>query len=411
MRTWVFCSAAAAALACAGIPQAADAQTLPVTIINKTGIKGKMYITVLGRSPQNPAIHIYSDVNGNTKQFTVNPTPTDYGFSTTALSYTFKIPQINSGRIYVSFCAPAWTTASQTGDTPPQIAPNTPATWVPTNKNFNTVLDFAEFDWVPSGSTTSMDIDTTQVDALSIPMTLSLSGTPGGRATTFTSGFKDQTTSTKVVPALASAPWNKLVVYDTRKRPIRILVPEKAMALPSSHPNYFPNNYLSSYIGQVFSKFATPGQTFTITGDDGTLYTGKIQNNQIVLKPNNGNPANVFGKPSTVYVWQNGAPPVSGPAATAPQLQKYIQAAFLRSTFLNTTTNSLSTCQGVVPYSLPPQNLYSRTIHALSINQGAYTFPYDDVCARSSNISLTSPTSVTLTLLPLSTSMSSMTCN
>ncbi|QRG08833.1 hypothetical protein EZH22_11445 [Xanthobacter dioxanivorans] len=401
----------AAVAACTGLAPAANAQTLPVTIVNKTGIKGKMYITVLGRSPRDPTVHIYSDANGNIKQFAVNPTPTDYGFSTTAQSYSFKIPQINSGRIYVSFCAPAWTTASKTGDTPPQIAPNTPATWVPTDKNFYTVLDFAEFDWVPSGGTTSMDIDTTQVDALSIPMTLSLSGTPGGKATTLTSGFKDASTSTLVLPGLAKAPWNKLVVYDSKKRPIRILVPEKAMVLPTSHPNYFPNNYLDNYISQVFATFAKPGKTFTIKGDNGALYTGTVQNNQIVLKPNNGNPANVFNKPSSTYVWQNGAPPASGPAGPVPSLQKYIQAAFLRSTFLNTTTNSLSTCQGVIPYTLPPQNLYSSTIHAFSINQGAYTFAYDDVCARSSNIALTNPTSVTLTLLPLSPTMSTMTCN
>lgn len=410
-QTGIFASAAGVALACAGIPQPAHAQTLPVTVVNKTGIKGKMYITVLGRSPQDPTVHIYADANGNTKQFTVNPTPTDYGFSTTALSYTFKIPQINSGRIYVSFCAPAWTTAGPTGDVPPQIAPNTPAPWVPTDKNFNTVLDFAEFDWVPSGSTSSMDIDTTQVDSLSIPMTLTLNGTPGGKATTLTSGFKDASTSTLIIPGLAKAPWNKLVVYDSKKRPIRILVPEKAMALPASNPNAFPSTYLDSYINQVFTAFAKPGKSFSITADNGTVYTGTVSNGQIVLKPNTSDPANVFNKPSSIYVWQNGAPPASGPAAAVPGLQKYIQAAFLRSTFLNTTTSSLSTCKGVVPYALPPQNLYSSTIHSLSINQGAYTFPYDDVCARSSNISLTAPKSVTLTLLPLSTTMSTMTCN
>ncbi|MEP9354048.1 beta-1,3-glucanase family protein [Xanthobacter sp. KR7-65] len=401
---------ASATLVTAALAPAARAQTLPVTVVNDTGIKGPMYITVLGRKPSDTSVHIYSDANGNVKPFTVNPTPTNYGFSTSAQTYTFHIPQMSSARIYVSFCAPAWTTASKTGDVPPQIAPNTPAPWVPTDKNFQTVLDFAEFDWVPAGTGSSMDIDTTQVDSLSIPMTLSLSGKPGGKATTLVSGFKNKATSVLVVPGLATKPWNNLVVYDAKKRPIRIIAPEHAMALAPSQANYFPNNQLDSYIDKVFTTFAKPGKTFSIKADDGTLYTGKVQNGQMVLTPNTSNPPNLFNKPSTLYVWQNGAPPAGGPAAAVPGLQKYIQAAFLRSTFLNTTTSSLSTCQGVVPYALPPQNLYSSTIHALSINQGAYTFPYDDVCARSSNISLTDPTSVTLTLLPLSASMATMSC-
>ena len=65
-----------------GAAGAARAQTVPVTIVNNTGITGKMYITVYGQDPANPTSYLVSDATGKTKPLnTQNNTPTDYGFN------------------------------------------------------------------------------------------------------------------------------------------------------------------------------------------------------------------------------------------------------------------------------------------------------------------------------------------
>lgn len=395
-----------AALGSIGAAGAAHAQTVPVTILNKTGISGKLYVTVLGLQP-GTATHLYSDAAGNTKPFaTENPTPSDYGFNTTGNSITFQVPQLQSARIYVSFCQPSYITVTRSNNGAGSLAPNTPAPWVPTDANYKTVIDYAEFDYRPGGNgLPHFDTDLTQVDTLGIPMQLNLKSA----SQNLTSGFNNAASGPAILAALATAsPYNKLVVRDSKKRALRVLIPEKAMALAPSDPNYFPNTTLNNYIDQVFTNFAKPGKSFTLN-DGTTVYTGTVVNNQLQLKPNNGGDATVFGKPSTQYVWQNGAPFASGNQGPAGNLQRYIQAAFLRSIFL--TNSDISACPVKNAYTQPPINAYSSLMHANSIHGGAYGFAYDDVCENSSNIALDNPTQLTITLMPLDVTWSKMTCS
>lgn len=405
MRAWFLRTIASAvgAFAClAGLP-AASAQTIPLTITNQTGYTGKIHVTIYGSTnPKKTETSYYVSQSGTMTKFPKSSsTAKDYGFTFTGKSMQVPIPMLQSARVYVSFCSPMLLTVSSG-------TPSTPDGWTPGNKNFNTQFDFVEYTWVPNtgaGGGTQIWVDTTQVDAFGLPMRMSLAGKPNGKTTQVVGGFDSPTAGNNIISALrkAGAPWSNLIV-NSNGRPIRVISPVHAMALDSHSPNHFDDAYWDNYINSVFTTYAKPKASFSI--DTGAaVYTGVVRNNQIQLTPNNGDPATIFGKPSSEFLWGNGAPLVRG--GNAATLQKYIQAAFLRSTFL--VDKNLSSCDAT-PYTAAPVNQYSKVIHQYAYQQEAYTFPYDDVCARSSTISLLQPTSLNLTLFPLTSDMAKMSC-
>lgn len=407
MRAWCIPAIASLAVAISGFstPKAEAASTLPVTITNLTGYTGKIYVTVYGSTnPNKNDTWYYVAQSGKATKFKASTAAKNYGFSFSGKSTTLRVPMLQSARVYFSFCEPITLSVNSKGN------PSTPDGWTPGEGNFETPFDFMEYTWVTNsgvGGGTQIWADTTQVDAFGLPIRMTLSGKPGGVATTLVGGFDSATAGTNIITAMtkAGAPWSNLIVKDAQKRPIRIISPVHAMALSTKDPNYFDNTHWNKYIDQVFTYYANAKNTFSI--DTGaTTYTGTVTNNQMVLTPKGGGTPTIFGKPDTPYLWANGAPPVSG--GNVALLQTYIQAAFLRSTFL--TNKTLSNCSGAAPYTASPVNQYSKLIHQYSYNKGAYTFPYDDVCSQSSTISLLQPTALNLTLYPLNGSMAKVTC-
>lgn len=395
------CLAAVAGIGAAG---AAHAQTVPVTIVNNTGITGKMYITVYGQDPSNVTSYLVSDATGKTKPLnTQNDTPTDYGFNTASTStYTFNVPRLNSGRIYISFCQPSYLTVTPTAGGTGPLAPNSPAPWSPSSKNHTSVIDFAEYTWGPDNN---FNVNTTQVDSLGIPMKMVLQNA----SQTVTAGFTDSNSSQTVVKTLvATPPWSTLLITDGKGRPTQVLSPNHGME--SGYK--FPTNYWDSYINLVLTTYSKGGKSFTLNNQIGSVttpYIGTTSATTISLTPKGSTNGTTFNKPTSKDLWGNGPSYKSGDRAPVPSLQRWMQAAFLRSTFIN-STNSISNCS-VKPYQGLPQNLYSQTIHSASINGKAYTFPYDDVCEQSSYNSVPAPTKLTLTLFPLSSTWNKMTCS
>ncbi|WP_454915376.1 beta-1,3-glucanase family protein [Xanthobacter sediminis] len=412
MRTWfirTITSAIAATGCAAGAHAANPASLLPVTITNQTGYTGTIYVTVYGSTnPAQNGTWYYVSSAGAATKFTPSKSKTpqykSYGFSFKGKSASIKVPMLQSARVYFSFCSPVMLSVDDTG------RPSTPDGWtIANNKNFSTLFDFAEYTWIPNtgaGGGTQIWVDTTQVDAFALPIRMALTGKPGGKTTHLTGGFDSPTAGPSIITAMtkAGAPWKSLIINDSKKQPIRIISPVHAMLEPTSSPYYFKTNYWDSYINSVFKEYAKPKTSFSINTGAG-IYTGVVKNNQMVLTPKGGGTPTVFGKPTSQYLWGNGAPPISG--GNVATLQKYIQAAFLRSTFL--TNNNLSACNAK-PYTSAPINQYSKLIHQYAYQQEAYTFPYDDVCSQSSTISLLQPTSLNLTLFPITTTMPKMTC-
>lgn len=394
--------AATALLAGAAGLEVAHAQEIPVTITNQTGYKGPIYVTAYGSDNDAQPNTWYSIAqDGSTTKFPSSvKQPKNFGFSFSGAGTSFKIPMMQAARIYFSFCSPLNLTVAKG-------TPATPDATTPGNRDFNIPFDFVEYTWVPvqtPKNNTQMWVDTTQVDAFGFPIRMTLSGKPYGKATQLIGGFDSASAGPNIVAALKSAgsPWSNLMVRNG-KWPIRVVSPVHAMAQSSRAPYHFPSNYWDSYISTVFNTYSRT--SFTIdTGS--TTYTGTVKNSQMVLTPDNGDPATIFAKPTSQQVWANGAPAVSG--GNVAMLQTYIQAAFLRSTFA--TTRNLSDCSGMSPYAAAPINQYSKVIHEFAYNQGAYTFGYDDVCAMSSTISLLQPTALNLTLYPLAGNMANMTC-
>lgn len=388
-------AAGVAAFAASLAAEPAAAQTIPLTINNQSGYTGKVYVTIYGSTnPAKSNTWYYVSQSGGTTQFTQSGSMKDYGFSFSGKSVSVKIPMLQAARVYVSYGAPILLSVNSDG------VPSTPDGWTPGNANFDTHFDFAEYTWVPSGDSgaTQIWVDTTQVDFLGIPMRMTLKGSPNGTATTLVGGFNSALAGGKIISAInaAGAPWTSLLVSEN-KAAIRLVSPTHAMMQATTSPYYFEADYWDDYIDQVFSNYAKSGVSFGInTG--GVYYKGTVTNGQMVLTPNNGEPATVFGEPTSLYLWQNGAPFVSGNSSDVATLQSYIQAAFLRSTFL--TDSTLSDCSAT-PYAAAPVNVYSKVIHQYAYNEEAYTFPYDDVCSLSSTLSLLQPTSLSLTLYPL----------
>ncbi|MDQ0505362.1 beta-1,3-glucanase family protein [Xanthobacter agilis] len=388
----------------AGAQAASAEQLLPVTITNQTGYKGPIYVTVYGsENPAKPNTWYYVAKTGAATKFndTVKQ-PTNFGFSFTGSSTALRVPMLQSARIYFSFCAPLKLTVANG-------TPSTPDATTPGSQTFNIPFDFVEYTWVPIATpknNTQIWVNTTQVDAFGLPIRMTLAGKPYGKATQLTGGFNSPTAGPNIIAAIkkAGAPWTKLMVSNG-KWPIRLISPVHTMTLATSSPYYFPSNYWDKYITSVFNYYAKASNSFSVnTGT--TTYKGTVTNGQMVLTPTGGGAATVFGKPTSQYLWANGAPPISG--GNVATLQKFIQASFLRSTFL--TNNNLSKCSGMTPYTSSPINQYSKVIHQFAYNQEAYTFGYDDVCSQSSTTSLIQPTSINLTLYPLAGNMARMTC-
>lgn len=402
IRSAAFAAALAAAFLfpagpAASAEEAEASPTIPLTIVNNSSQKKTLYVYIKGLL--NGEVVYVSDKNGTVESFTATATPKSFALDLgKARKSELRLPQLSSARVYLSLGKPVVVTVGASG------VPSTPNGWTRGSNNFKTLFDWIEYTWTPnSGSNSTLNANTTQVDMFGFPMQIRISGFKADFTTpvVMTSGFRGRkNVRQKVIDALdkAGRPWKKLVVRP--KNPLRVIAPDHGI-----EAGKFPKNHLQRYINAVYNTYRNKTLTVQV-GDSGTTrtYIGATVGNNLRFHALHA-PQTFFLYPKpdslTVYSGSIAADPQPTDASLlsqSAQIAALLQGAFLRSTIK--VQGNLNACKKKSFYKNQPVNEYAKAIHAYGIGKRAYAFGYDDTCNDSSDISPTNPKSMRIVILP-----------
>ncbi|MFF7654085.1 glycoside hydrolase family 64 protein [Streptomyces sp. NPDC007983] len=352
------------------------AETLPLTVVNRTGQFG------------NASVWLYIVGNDGNQQVRVTPDGAlapvaasdngadgfaDYAIPLAANGDTrLTLPRM-SGRIYVALGAKL--KFKVVTDGAGKAALQYPAGWVSGDPNYQVMHDCAEFTFNAAG----MFCNSTMVDMFSVPLAIRLTGA------------KDQTTGTlkdgaraKVFSDLRAVDaFKKLIVGDD----LRVIAPGHGMGA-----GLFAQDYFASYIDQVWDTYGS--KDLKVTTNAGT-FTGRVSGGRLSFT---GPAAVAFDKPSTKDVlFCDGALAAPNDGTTGP-VAAILGAGFNRSTLHDTAAQP--TADPAAFYGEPVTHHYAKAMHAATADGKAYGFAFDDVADFASYIQDTAPTGITLTLTP-----------
>jgi Beta-1,3-glucanase len=403
-------SAAAIATAVPAHAAAASFDTIPLTIVDKSGLKGDWFVFVTGQTPDGTNYYVTNTAGGVstfplTKPGVVAPYlpyGLPFGRGTTM---KLDVPKLSSTRIYVSYGRKMYFQSNPAG------APSTPSVWKTTDKNYKTLYDWAEYTWTSKGTmppnlSSVLNGNLTQVDMLGVPMLMKFFGRDGNDAGVVeAAGFARPNARKQILKAFkkAGSPWNKLVIGAKKKYPLRVIAPDHGMKAVVNKRTLFPANQLDDYIDDVFTTYETKTMTaYANSGADAT-FNGQVSGGNLVFTQE-GTPANTvtFAKPTSeeAYLGYAGTPSNTNGnlPGQATQLEEMLQAGFMRSTLLTMPTISACPNPKSTYYKNDPVNMYSKTMHRFGFENLAYGFSYDDWCSQSSDITVFDPTGILLTI-------------
>ncbi len=299
----------------------------------------------------------------------------NYSF-TLAQSKLLKLPQMYSGRIYISLGEPVYIPIIGNG----YAGPNPQNTSDP---NINVHFDWYEFTYNANG----VFINTTQVDEFGLPLLLDVYG--ANRT------FHQQTGITETVAQIDQQYASELPsnFTSTGVNNLRIFSPAKT-TFGAGQAN---GNYFDGYISQAFSYYSGTPLNVSIGARSFSGYTSG--NNFVLNEVNTGNGAfqggtnYVIGYPNTQQVFGCNGVFATGDASNADRnqielaIEAQLCAAFNRHVVLNSSTWATPSAF----YSAAPANFYAAFWHRHSVNGLAYGFAYDDVSGQSSTITTGQP--------------------
>ncbi len=365
---------------------AAGVNPLPVTITNRTGINGPVYLYILSENLATKGMG-YVNAAGVWTQWSgggASPTPVpDVSIPGPAngQSVTLKIPQGVNGRIYFSF-GEKLKLGVVNGDRLVQPAP-----WVPTDANFNIEFDWTEFTYDQFG----LFINSTQVDLFGVPHTVESTGSNGPQKT----GQVVDNGRNKVIDAISKQPgFEKTIVRRPDGSVLRVLAPGKA-----ADGGLFDANYLDPYITKAWNAYTDKDLVVQpIQVDPSIKFFGRTSGNAMTFRNTSGAVVATVQKPSTKDVWGCDGNLVA-PNNELGLIARTLCAALNRGTLGESTVEPVYDASKF--YKNNPTNHYSRIIHENMVDGKAYGFAFDDVGAFESLIKDPNPTSATITLDPL----------
>ncbi|MDQ1647120.1 MAG: hypothetical protein QOJ50_3304 [Cryptosporangiaceae bacterium] len=353
---------------------ASAATSLPVTIRNNSGKfrSSDLFFYVVGTNLKTNEMGFVRP-DGTFKAAALSDNGAD-GFADLSIPFsgeqaTTTLPQM-SGRIYFSAGAKLKFKVVDGGGKP---ALQFPAGWVKTDPSFNVLHDCVEFTLNDAG----MFCNTTMVDMFSMPLSITLNGTKQQTTGTLKAGGRNQ-----IFSALKADPvFSKLVVND-----LRVIAPGHGI-----EAGLFPDTFFAPFIDAVFAKYAA--QPMTVTAN-GKTFKGQVSGGKLVFDGG----CQAFAKPSTRDVlFCDGALSAPNDGVTGP-VAAMLGAAFNRTTLLASTTQPVSNAGAF--YQEKVTNLYSKAMHAASVDGKAYGFAFDDILDFAAFILDNKPTSLTVTLTP-----------
>jgi len=382
-------------------------QTLPVTIVDKSGVTAKrIYFLYYGQGlpPDNKWYHL-TDADGSLAlcESTDGKYDADYNF---LLSSTpeIQVPTLRAARLYISVKKKLLLEVDSRGVPLPPTGSNYHVT-----DQYDTMWDFVEWTYEPAyPAGAGWNGNLTFVDTIGLPLQFRIEGaTETGAPLDVTRGILPGGYS-KIVDSLkANADFKKLVLPTSK----RILAPNIGMgeyASPSGP--VFSTTYYDSYVNAVWQKYTS--EKLTVKSDWGD-WTAKVVSGQLVFTQTSGTPKLdpfALRKPSSLEVFANSFTCASGcgsednQSAAVGQINAAFVAALCRSTLLTSpiieVRYSSKYCTDTSSwYKNTTTNYYAKYIHANAKDGLAYAFGYDDTCGKSSFVACRVPKKLTITLV------------
>ena len=296
-------------------------------------------------------------------------------------SYVY-LPDIESGRMYLSYGEPVYITFNIDGDG--NVGYAGPDLNNPSDPNSDVLFEFAEF------TVTNKEYwgNTTRVDFFSFPVVTRLVGQGGfdnrpGDYDVYDKTVGDVGTRDEIFAAYkASAPsiWQSLANKD------RIMAPCKS----TFNEGQVNGNYFDAYINEFWNKYSN--ETLVFKCDAGT-FRGKVSGDHMVFtKDGDGGTYNVY-KPTTQDVLE-GKGNFNRGNSTELVIEAQLCAAFNRGV----ATDPVNYQNPSAYYKNNTYNYYSAFLHQHSVNNLSYGFCYDDVNDQSTLLHYTNPTALVLDL-------------
>jgi hypothetical protein len=242
-------------------PFALASGTFPVVFQNNTGVSGDITVYVVGKSTADNTSFRYltSLTSGALAPLPAPSTGTIPGL-TLGPNLEVDVPELCSARVYVALGGTklAMTT---TIDAKGNLSAVGPAPWTNGDTSANTIFDFLEYTWADHDTAcpNPMGLDVSAVDAIGIPMALSL--IQPGQATVGPVGLAPNAGSNVALGmSLLGAPWSTLVQsYQTSSASrTRVINPTHAVASPVLNGGLnFPQNYFDAYMNQMCVTYSS----------------------------------------------------------------------------------------------------------------------------------------------------------
>lgn len=296
-------------------------------------------------------------------------------------SYVY-LPDIESGRMYLSYGEPVYITFNN--DAAGNVGYAGPDLNNPSDPNSDVLFEFAEF------TVTNKEYwgNTTRVDFFSFPVVTRLVGQGGfdnrpGDYDVYDKTVGDVGTRDEIFAAYkASAPseWQTLVNND------RIMAPCKS----TFNEGQIYGNYFDAYINEFWNKYSN--ETLVFKCDAGT-FRGKVNGDHMTFTKDGDNGTYNVYKPTTQDVLE-GKGNFNRGNSTELVIEAQLCAAFNRGV----ATDPANYQNPSAYYKNNTYNYYSAFLHQHSVNNLSYGFCYDDVNDQSTLLHYTNPTALVLDL-------------
>ncbi|MEU8227720.1 glycoside hydrolase family 64 protein [Kribbella sp. NPDC048915] len=362
-----------AALAVAGVltatpDRSADAAvpaTIPLTITNNSGRGDPVYIYNLGTNLATGQ-QGWADTSGTFHAWPAGGNPPipapDASIQGPAngQSLTIQMPKF-SGRVYFSYGQKLVFKLTTGGLVQPAVQN-------PSDPNRNILFHWSEYTLNDAG----LWINSTQVDMVSAPYAVSVTGADG---VTKTTGHLKPGGYNAVYNGLRNAPggWGGLIQTAPDGSVLRALAP-----LFGVETGGLPANAMDDYINRVWSKYSNETLTVTPFADQpNTKYFGRVSGGVMNFTNSSGAVVTSFQKPDSASVFGCfkllDAPndQVRGP------ISRTLCAGYNRSTLL--TNSNQPDPNNANFYQDAVTNHYSKIIHSQMADGRAYGFAFDDV--------------------------------
>jgi hypothetical protein len=346
----------------------------------------KIFWCILGYDKQNQLVYVNRDGNlirANTNMNTINKNgrwAADICYSLAQKDFIY-VPDITSGRMYISYGEQVYITFNMAADG--RVGYAGPDLNNPSDPNQDVLFEFLEFTIINK----EYWGNTSRVDFFTFPIVTSLIGSRGWTNGQYYENYYrtvgDLGTRDQIFNAFRNEVPNEFKTLVTDKR---IMAPcKKSFNHGAKYEHYFDN-----YINEFWNKYTYEDLVFSC--DAGT-FRGRVNGNAMRFTCDGSNEVYTIYKPTTQDVLE-GKGNFNRGNARELVIEAQLCAAFNRGV----ATEPYNYRNEGAYYKSRVVNFYSGFFHNHAIDRYAYGFCYDDVFDHSTLLHFTNPTGLNIEL-------------